>query len=98
MSYSLLSQPEKSHDITDDLESLFWVLVFGAMKWFASPGQELPFEGFDQYTLDALGRRIGGTYKGDWIHCSDFLVDLRLTSDVLQNLVEDSRLCWKRDH
>ncbi|KIP02472.1 hypothetical protein PHLGIDRAFT_79080, partial [Phlebiopsis gigantea 11061_1 CR5-6] len=32
MSIPLLSKPEKLHDIADDLESVYWVLLYGAMK------------------------------------------------------------------
>lgn len=94
MSHSLLSQPEKPHDITDDLESLFWVLVYGAMKWHSLPDQYIPFEGFDQYNLDGQGRRIGGDFKSSWILSGDTLVRLRLTSPTLHKLIKDCRLVW----
>ena len=94
MSHSLLSQPEKLHDITDDLESLFWVLVYGAMKWHALPDQNIPLEGFDQFSLDGHGRRVGGGFKGDWILSGDALVRLRLTCPALHKLIKDCRLGW----
>ncbi|KIP08542.1 hypothetical protein PHLGIDRAFT_12541 [Phlebiopsis gigantea 11061_1 CR5-6] len=94
MSISLLSKPDKLHDITDDLESVYWVLLYGALKMFASADQDLPLNVFDWHGIDRDGRRIGGRFKQAWIYNSDRLFALGLTSTALQELILESQRCW----
>ena len=93
MSYPLLTEAGKIHDIADDLESVFWVLVFAAMKWHTIPGQELPLYGFDELVVHPDGTKVGGQLKGYWIF-SDELYELRYTHNVLKELIRASRLSW----
>lgn len=56
MSSRLLEEPNKPHELSDDLESVFWVFCYAALKRFATPIKRLPFDIFD----DAGPNRDGG--------------------------------------
>ena len=93
MSYPLLTEPDKLHDIADDLESIFWVLVFSAMKCYSLPDQDVSLHGFDDQSLDAYERRVGGTHKRHWLF-SDQLSKIHFVPNSLHDLIQDSQLCW----
>ena len=98
MSYPLLSDPGKVHDITDDLESVFWVLLFCAMHYYSLPDQDIPMDVFDYQSIDEDGRRTGGNFKAAWVFSSSQLLDLRLTSADLHHLLRESQKCWLQYH
>ncbi|VDC07238.1 unnamed protein product [Peniophora sp. CBMAI 1063] len=75
LSISLLKKPfSKTHELCDDLESFFWVLLYvvlryryGPVKWLesASDGtfQQYMLELFESKSIDGSGITIGGTQK-----------------------------------
>ena len=34
MSIALLQNPEKKHDVLDDIESVLWTMLYGSLHWF----------------------------------------------------------------
>lgn len=97
MSIPLLRDPEKLHDLVDDLESLFWVLIYGTAKRFLQPGQRFDKDMFDQQTKDTKGRTVGGARKhtallGGW------LLKTRCTCTALQQLMFQCGKRWLEYH
>lgn len=97
MSIPLLENPKKVHDIVDDLQSIFWVLIYGALKHFTLPDQSLPMEVFSHQTIDRKGRRFGGRWKLSSIALGSFR-NLDYSSAALKNLVSKSDLVWRDYH
>ena len=97
MSALLLQEPDKVHTIVDDLESVFWVLVYGALRRFAEPDQYLPMELFDEVKYDRAGRRLGGTTKQVYVICGN-LLRLKFSARPLQKLVHECNECWSEYH
>ncbi|GJE92007.1 hypothetical protein PsYK624_081600 [Phanerochaete sordida] len=95
MSSRLLLSREKAHDISDDLESVFWVLIYCSLKYFARPEHNVTVEIFDHIALDSQGNRVGGTYKSGSID-SNRLWKVEYTSSVLQDLIKRSNKAWQR--
>lgn len=94
MSVPLLSVPSRLHDIADDLESVFWVLMFGALKYYAAPGQHFPSYLFNHYRTDGQGCRVGGLHKEDWVRDRGIIDKLRLTSEILHALIYKCCASW----
>ena len=86
MSCLLLQDPQRLHDIVDDLESVYWAFVWAVMDHFASPNQLLPRADFEEAKFDSNGQTVGGENKQAAILTSRF-VKLRLSSKPLEKLL-----------
>ena len=97
MSIALLQDPEKLHDLLDDLESVFWVMVCCALEWFLRPNQTRPMSMFEEEKVDEEGRTIGGDgkYVALW---SGSLKLKTFTCPSLQRLVYDCAQRWGEFH
>ena len=73
MSIPLLRDPDRLHDLVDDLESLFWVLVYGALKRFVRGDPRYSMRMFDGETRDEMGRLVGGVQKYSALWSGAFL-------------------------
>ena len=97
MSIRLLQDPERLHDVGDDVESVYWVLIHEALKRFALPRQFVAKDIFDQQTTDEQGRCVGGQSKRLAIVYGE-LLSLGLSSKALDALVHECTTCWHRFH
>ena len=88
----LLKNPDKVNTIADDLESIFWVLVYVVVKRFAPPEATFPIEIFHE-AFDDHGRRIGGQGKIGTLSLKTSY-DLNLRHAPLAKLLRDSRDIW----
>ncbi|GJE91999.1 hypothetical protein PsYK624_081520 [Phanerochaete sordida] len=95
MSVRLLECPEKIHDIVDDLEAAFWVLLYGAIQLFASPDQQIPRELFTYRYAKPDGRVVGGLYKRLCIAGSETYGSVALRDHTLQGLVTNAINSWQ---
>ena len=93
MSIRLLSHADTLHDIGDDVESLYWVLVHQIVKRFVLPHQYVAKDLFDEQALDQSGRPIGGASKQVAITHGE-LEQLRLSSKPLEALLHECSHCW----
>ncbi|KAH8099782.1 hypothetical protein BXZ70DRAFT_1025890 [Cristinia sonorae] len=67
LSTGLAENPSKTHDMMDDLESCFWVLLYVALRHFESDATPSALEIFDHFDgEDNRGELIGGLKKK---HC-----------------------------
>ena len=97
MSCALLQDPEKIHDILDDLESAFWVMVFCALQWFLPPGQICSLAMFDEEKVDDKGRTVGGVEK--FVTLFNGLLYLKkFTCPILQELIYECAQSWGEYH
>ena len=66
-----MANPQKTHDIFDDLESLLWTLLYIALHFFTHTGAASITQMFDEIREDSntsMGRiRTGGTSKLAWL-------------------------------
>ncbi|KAI0079083.1 hypothetical protein K474DRAFT_1618198 [Panus rudis PR-1116 ss-1] len=95
MSSELLIHPEKNNDIFDDLESMFWVLVYTAAQYFKHMGW-FPMHIFRE-RLEQQGRdNTGGSGK------RDFLIEGRTRAKFccpgLQDTIESLLNVWRQYH
>ena len=97
MSCLLLQDPERLHDIVDDLESVYWAFVWAVMDHFALPNQLLSKADFEEAKLDSHGRTIGGNNKQSAILTSVY-PGLRLSSKPLENLLRLCNSSWHKYH
>lgn len=97
MSCHLLQNPDKSHRLVDDLESVFWVLLWAMMERFALPGQVLPIQVFEEVEFDKHLRTVGGESKQKMI-LSGNLLHLRFSSKALEKLLKLCNTCWQKYH
>ena len=93
MSTSLLINPDKVHDILDDLESIFWVLVYCALRHFSTPGLRMPMSIFDDEGVDEEGRRTGGMLKSACLSCRQ-LFDYKFSCIALERLIQEASDAW----
>ncbi|CAL1710003.1 unnamed protein product [Somion occarium] len=69
ISVGLLQEPSKPHDVHDDLESCFWVLLYVSLHYFKNNGREVDFklDFFNEMVERKIGgdqyRAFGGTMK-----------------------------------
>ncbi|KAK7682121.1 hypothetical protein QCA50_014707 [Cerrena zonata] len=75
MSIALLKNTNKRHHVLDDMESLYWVLLFAAIHHFKHSGDFRPSL-FDHYELhtspEVIGERpFGGSRKIEWLCAPD---------------------------
>ncbi|GJE92009.1 hypothetical protein PsYK624_081620 [Phanerochaete sordida] len=97
MSVELASNPDKLHGILDDLESVFWNLVYGALRRFALPEENTSTMMFEESGFDNQGRATGGTMKGAFLLGRRY-VGLRLSSAKLSELIQRCGDCWRQCH
>ncbi|CAL1700736.1 unnamed protein product [Somion occarium] len=65
ISIRLLQQPTKPHEVHDDLESAFWVLLYNALHYFphqSPPGRQLRLDLFNEIHQEG-GQSYGGEAK-----------------------------------
>ncbi|KAK7688402.1 hypothetical protein QCA50_008775 [Cerrena zonata] len=70
ISVPLLMDPTKPHHVLDDIQSLFWVLLFMALQCFEYTGQHNPqvFDEVSERVDEILGKSSsGGTAKASWL-------------------------------
>ena len=97
MSILLLRDPEKLHDLPDDLESLFWVMVFCALQWFLPSKRTHPMAMFEEEKLDEEGRTVGGVEKSITILGGTLYLET-FTCPTLQKLIHECAQCWMEYH
>ena len=96
MSIKLSQNPNNIHELVDDLQSVFWVLLYAAVKFVTPAGAKAPLlKVFDDPDdrLDEKGKRVRGHLKRASLgHAEPW--DLRYGSDILKNLLKDFRGSW----
>ena len=97
MSIRHLKDPKWAHDISDDLESVFWVLMYGALTRFLLPNQSPPLEMFDEVQVNHEGRCTGGTEKSAHVS-SSYFNRFRYDSDTLRWVVRKICEDWSNFH
>ncbi|GJE92001.1 hypothetical protein PsYK624_081540 [Phanerochaete sordida] len=97
MSASMLENTSKINEIIDDLESILWVLLYGALHHFGAPGQDVPEVLFDYQNFDKDGSMIGGLTKKVYL-LSDDVDRLAYTDAVLQELILHVTRSWSEYH
>lgn len=89
MSIALLKDPSKAHEILDDLEALFWTLLYAALNRFehTSSFNMSIFNDHDFEVVNGIptGRIVGGKKKKDAL--DDISVTVEFTSQPLQSLI-----------
>lgn len=93
MSVPLLRNPDKLHDLVDDLESVFWVFVYGAVKHYALPPVPITLNLFDDQRVDGCGRAISGLWKDDALERLD---EVHYTSAALKDVIWDCSMAWQK--
>lgn len=93
MSIPLLRDPERLHDLVDDLESHFWVSIYGALTRFLRGGPERWMAMFNEESTDKKGRVVGGSdkYAALW---STELHREKYTCPALQQLILTCTVSW----
>lgn len=83
---ALLANVTKPHDIFDDLESLYWVLLYVSRERFPFQGTFSP-DLFDEYyygTNKLIGPvSVGGEKKNSWLGCPTLWFDCKELQDLL---------------
>ena len=98
MSIPLLKDPEKVHDLTDDLESMYWTMVYVALKRFTPPDHKFPQNLFsDEVTDHPDGRRRGGDQKKQLL-LTNRLDKWEFSSGVVKGLLQECRDAWRSYH
>ncbi|GJE92002.1 hypothetical protein PsYK624_081550 [Phanerochaete sordida] len=97
MSIRLLENPLLTNEIVDDLESIFWVLLYSALEHFGLPDQNKLRVVFESRDLDGHGNLIGGISKKGFLHPSDFK-HLEFQDAILKDLVRDAARSWWKYH
>ena len=97
MSIPLLRDPQKLHDLIDDLESVFWVLLYGALKRFVPPSQPSSMEMFEEERIGEDKYVVGGRQKN---HCLAYggMNDMPFTNPALQTLIRECAARWNAYH
>ncbi|TCD65441.1 hypothetical protein EIP91_002697 [Steccherinum ochraceum] len=95
LSCALLSSPKKSHDVLDDLESCYWVLLFSALRHFESNALPKDFKIFDHYddSNDLSEDMTGGSQKMGFLFWPKRLCfDSKPLDDLLERLRQTFKL------
>ncbi|THH26969.1 hypothetical protein EUX98_g7223 [Antrodiella citrinella] len=61
LSIALGWKPSKPHDVSDDLESCYWVLLYTAIHYYASDAKIAVLDMFNQFTLELDGDTVETT-------------------------------------
>ena len=84
----MLFDATKVHDILDDLESLYWVLLYIGIHYFRYSGHIEP-EVFDEYSLrihPVFGQiSCGGRSKHSWLHTPGVVFECRALNKFLSD-------------
>ncbi|GJE92080.1 hypothetical protein PsYK624_082330 [Phanerochaete sordida] len=97
MSVGLLTNPEKLQDVEDDLEAVFWVLLYSTLKHFAPPCPDFPLSVFSTETFDLKGRTIGGYDKRAAIRRKSHK-KVEFSCPQLRDLIHDMGDSWAKYH
>ena len=97
MSFLLLQDPEKLHDMLDDLESVFWVTAFCALDRFLRPNRIGPMTMFDEERVDDEGRTVGGLEKSVTMLTGTLCLK-KFTCPTLQELIYECSQFWAECH
>lgn len=95
MSIALLKNLTKAHDILDDLESCFWVLIYAVLHFFANDNTIDP-EVFDKQVKKVVGNCIqltGGSLKSHLLQ--DEFRTFAWECEPLHDLLHKLRDIWK---
>lgn len=94
MSVSLLIDHRHIHSIADDLESLYWIFVYEALKYFAEPPEsEMVRRLFVGHFAGRKGRQARGITKRTFIG-TRFLSTTEFRSSLVQTLACELNTCW----
>ncbi|KAI0075722.1 hypothetical protein K474DRAFT_1773092 [Panus rudis PR-1116 ss-1] len=102
MSIKVLQDDQKPHEIHDDLESLFWVLVYTAIRHFKlswAGHRKATKDMFDDSTKDPnTSAIIGGALKSQFLSRSWARSDFTFDCPALQSLILELRQLWAAYH
>ena len=84
--------PTKIHDFVDDLESLFWVLVYSSIKRFAEPDQDTHMYIFEIVCDANASLHTSASRRSSFI-ASNTLSDIRFT-ETMETLLQDFQHSW----
>ncbi|KAI0804831.1 hypothetical protein BC629DRAFT_1591058 [Irpex lacteus] len=92
MSIALLEDPDKPHELIDDLEALFWTLVYAALHRFRHKSRistRFFHSYWDEQRNDGVltGRRIGGDLKREAL--PDLVCKVTFDCEPLDSLIDD---------
>ncbi|KAI0073812.1 hypothetical protein K474DRAFT_1710404 [Panus rudis PR-1116 ss-1] len=97
MSMELLYNKEKDHEIVDDLESMFWVLLYNALhhcKHTGIPPRDLFDEVFTVFKSDGTPETSGGVKKHAFLRKNTVVFSCPALNDLITSL----RTFWFRFH
>lgn len=101
MSFVLLSDPNKIHDLLDDLESLFWVYVWGAAQYVGTDAEfTLAIKDFDDKSLRTVKGKTqfyGGAKKATMLREMAF-ANIPFTCAPLKDLIATLSREWVYFH
>lgn len=91
MSIHLLENPDRRHDILDDLESVFWLLLYGSLHFLKHEARHFSMKLFDKEDIefqdtDNEPRVTGGGKKRIFLDKCEF-EELKFHSNPLNDLV-----------
>ncbi|TCD68321.1 hypothetical protein EIP91_011180 [Steccherinum ochraceum] len=97
LSLALSQDAKKVHDVLDDLESCFWVLLYQSLHFFASTADVAEFNLFD-YQSDRLvdSEIVGGAGKAKFLFGRG--KSFHFTCKPLQDLIESLRRHFLASH
>ncbi|KAI0070049.1 hypothetical protein K474DRAFT_1745072 [Panus rudis PR-1116 ss-1] len=98
MSCQLLDSPGKSHEVYDDLQSIFWVLIFVAARHFKHSGYfSIRMFDDDSFMMSQGGSsfKIGGSHK---LHYLQARGAAAFKCPALNNAVNRLRRFWFNDY
>ena len=97
MSIAMLEDPFKVHDILDDLESIFWSLLYGAIKYFSGAIKVDTKAFFFQSEVEINGKLclVGGDSKGRLLE-SAALTNMAFDCAPLRELISHLSRVWRK--
>ena len=97
MSIAMLQDPFKTHDILDDMESTFWSLLMGAIRYFAGKIEFSIEDFFYQKYKPIDGKRyvVGGDLKRVLLESSS-LTNMPFHCAPLRNLITRLSNIWRK--
>ncbi|CAL1710004.1 unnamed protein product [Somion occarium] len=100
ISMALLQEPNKPHEVRDDLESCFWVLLYVSLHYFKHNGREVDFklDFFDEIKERRMDKApyqsVGGNLKIALL-IADELDEVRWECHPLDELVHTLARLWR---
>ena len=97
MSIAMLEDPFKTHDILDDLESIFWSILYGAIKYFSGTVTFDMKAFFSQSEIEINGRLhvVGGGMKKGLLE-STSLTNIPFDCAPLRELISHLSRVWRK--